>query len=163
MHTRNFTVTKVILPVDVGQSVLVSVSNESVKGFKELPFLKDSQSSLPRTSRHKRDGTICREAEDGRAGPSQMPRNFPSLRCHSSWDFWLSLTLDSSLSFYLWCEQTGKSQASTSDYDSLPEAGLQSQGDGVAVEHLPSVCQALDSTPVRETDTHKKARMECEH
>lgn len=159
MYTHNFTATKVILPVDVGQSVLVSVSNGSVKGFKELPFLKDSQSPLPRMSRHKRDGTTCREAEDGRAGPSQMPRDFPSLRCHSSQDFRLSLALDASLVSTSGVNRLGKAKPPPPTMILFLRLDCRAR----AVEHLPSVCQALDSTPVRETDTHKKARMECEH
>lgn len=160
MYTHNFTATKVIFLVDVGRSVLVSVSNENVKGFKESPFLKNSQSLLLRMSRHKRDGITCREAEDrqGKAGPVKRPET-PSLRCHSRQDVPLSLTLDASLSFYLWCEQTGKSQASASDNDSLAETA--EPGRRVTVDHLPSMCQALDS--VTETDTHKEAGMECEH
>lgn len=75
MYTHNFTATKVIFPVDVGRSVLVSVSNENVKGFKESPFLKNSQSPLLRMNRHKRDGITCREAEDRQGWPSQMPRD----------------------------------------------------------------------------------------
>lgn len=63
-----------------------------------------------------------------KAGPVKRPET-PSLRCHGRQDFPLSLMLDASLSLYLWCEQTGKSQASASDNDSLPETGLQSQGD----------------------------------
>lgn len=151
MCTHNFTATKVIFPVDVGRSVLVSVSNENVKGFKELPFLKNSQSPLLRMSRHKRDGITCQEAEDRQGWPSQTPETL-SLRCHSRQDFPLSLMLDASLSFYLWCEETGKSQASASDNDSLPETAEPGRR-RVTVDHLPSMCQALDSAPVTETHT----------
>lgn len=97
----------------------------------------------------------------GKAGPVKRPETL-SLRCHSRQDFPLSLMLDASLSFYLWCEETGKSQASASDNDSLPETAEPGRR-RVTVDHLPSMCQALDSAPVTETHTHKEAGMECEH